>query len=166
MDILGMIIDIIRDNFEVIAENSLLKYFSWSLIITAIGIIVGYLRERRFLRHLEAREAALSDIRLLTTKRPESESDELVGYVECSIVLSRDLFRTFFVFLRRVFGGNIKGFERLADMARREAMIRLKEDAAIRGGNLVINVRVQTLSLSRQSPMVEAVAYGTALRQK
>ncbi len=154
----------------IIAEISdfiTVESLSWSIGITLIGIIIGYWREKQFIKQLEAREAVLEDITITNHQMKNQEIDaDTQGLIDCSIVLSRDLFRTFFIFLRRLFGGNVAGYEQLVDLARREAIVRMKEEAVLRGANWVINLKLTTHSLNDKSPRVEVLAYGTALFRK
>ena len=63
------------------------------------------------------------------------------------------------------------GFDDYTDFelerARREAILRMKEDAHRLGANMVINVKLETASISKgaanQIGSVEVYAYGTAL---
>ncbi|MGY8986795.1 MAG: YbjQ family protein, partial [Sphingomonadales bacterium] len=62
-------------------------------------------------------------------------------------------------------GGNIKAYERLIQRARREALIRLKEESNIRGFNKIINVKFGNCQVSGKFlSAVEVVAYGTAIK--
>ena len=69
------------------------------------------------------------------------------------------------IFFRRVVGGNIQPYERLVERGRREALIRLKEEAELRGIDKVINVRFTTNAITgRFLHAIEMVAYGTGVR--
>jgi uncharacterized protein YbjQ (UPF0145 family) len=69
------------------------------------------------------------------------------------------------------FGGRIIGYESLIDRARREALLRLKDDARKFQADAVINTRFSTSKLdgnvqSKSTGMFELLAYGTAVRLK
>jgi uncharacterized protein YbjQ (UPF0145 family) len=72
--------------------------------------------------------------------------------------------------LRALVGGRVKSFEPLLDRARREALLRMREQARARGFDAVINTRLETsrLASSRQSGNktagIEILAYGTAIK--
>jgi uncharacterized protein YbjQ (UPF0145 family) len=66
-------------------------------------------------------------------------------------------------------GGRLTSYESLLDRARREAILRMKESAILSGGKIIVNVRIETTSISKHSNSlysigsVEVVAYGTAV---
>ncbi len=78
-------------------------------------------------------------------------------------------FQKFVAGLRSLFGGRLQSYESLLDRARREAILRMKESALEIGAKVIINVRIETASISKSSSRnngigsVEVVAYGTAL---
>ena len=84
-----------------------------------------------------------------------------------NVTVSVDYFKRMLSALHWVFGGNVTSYETLLDRARREALLRMKEAAAERGANLVLNVKYETASVSKgvgdTIGSVEVLAYGTAL---
>ena len=94
--------------------------------------------------------------------------------IECtlitgSVVISVDYFKRFLAGLRMIFGGRVKAYETLLDRARREALLRLKEDAVERGCQAVVNVRLETCRLAnaRKSQSIaglEVLAFGTGVK--
>ena len=64
-----------------------------------------------------------------------------------------------------MFGGNISSYESIVDRARREAIIRMKEDAG--NASEIINIRIATSSVSQNAKKdvgaIEVLAYGTAI---
>ena len=86
-----------------------------------------------------------------------------------SVVVSVDYFKRFFAALRRLTGGRLTSYESLLDRARREAVLRMKDQARRRGAQLVFNVKLETASISKGQRdsvgSVEVLAYGTALRR-
>ena len=89
--------------------------------------------ERRHLRDLSAREAPLQHIRINTSKHHTSCEPEACTLLIGSVVVAHDYFRTLIIAIRRLIGGNISPYERLVQRGRREALIRLKEEADLRG---------------------------------
>ena len=72
--------------------------------------------------------------------------------------------KTFVAGFRSFFGGRFRGYETLLERARREALLRLKEQADAAGSSLVIGVRFENTSIAGSStPSVEVMAFGTAL---
>ena len=70
--------------------------------------------------------------------------------------------------MKNLFGGNVPSFEAVLDRGRREALLRLREKALAQGANLVINVKLDSISLnpieSQADPLVSICAYGTAVK--
>ncbi len=68
--------------------------------------------------------------------------------------------------LRSLFGGRLIGYETLLDRARREAVLRMKQQAADRGAHLVVNVLFETSTLNQNQRgsiiSCEVLVYGTA----
>jgi uncharacterized protein YbjQ (UPF0145 family) len=89
--------------------------------------------------------------------------------VQGSAVISIDYFKRLLAVLRNIFGGRIKAYESLVDRARREATLRLKEQALARGADMVVNLRLETAAIGNSANRknrvgsVEAIAYGTAI---
>ena len=69
--------------------------------------------------------------------------------------------------MRAIIGGRVSSYETLIDRARREAILRMKEQAAAKGANYVFNVKMETSSISKGQRdsigSVEVLAYGTAI---
>ena len=86
-----------------------------------------------------------------------------------SVVVSLDYFKRFIAGLRALIGGRIKTYEPLLDRARREALLRMKEEARDRGFDAIINVRLHTSRLANSrgngegTAGVEVLAFGTGL---
>ncbi|NJL18995.1 MAG: YbjQ family protein [Bdellovibrionaceae bacterium] len=87
--------------------------------------------------------------------------------VSGTAVISTDYFKTFVAGLRNLFGGNIRSLETLCERARRQAIVRMLEEARDRGANVVWNVRLETSTIGSakgQPGAVEVIAWGTAFR--
>jgi uncharacterized protein YbjQ (UPF0145 family) len=85
-----------------------------------------------------------------------------------SVVIGSDYFKQFVAGLRTLIGGRLSSYESLLDRARREATLRMKEEAQRFGSTLVINVKVESTTVSggmrKGLPAMEVMAYGTALK--
>ena len=135
------------------------------LIMLALGYGVGRLLERRHYRSIRQREQALRHVLALSTRYvPEGVAATSAELVSGSVVISSDYFKTFIAGFRALFGGSFRGYETLLERARREALLRLKEQAQACGSTLVIGVRFQSTTIAGSStPSVEMLAFGTAL---
>jgi len=114
------------------------------LQVVSVGV-VGWLLatwfERRHFKSIDKREIPLQSISVNTSKRVLTCEPEAVTLLIGSVVVAHDYFRTLIIFLRKMIGGNISHYERLVQRGRREALIRLKEEADLRGIDKVVNVR-------------------------
>ena len=80
------------------------------------------------------------------------------------MVIASDYFKTFTAGLINIFGGRVTPFESLVDRARREALLRMKEQASQTGASIVFNVKLETTRIATgRLGAVEVLAYGTAL---
>ena len=139
------------------------------VILLVLGFTVGGWRERRHFKNLARREAALGDMLLTDTKTPpEGCVGEPAELVVGEVVVGSDYFKSFTANLKKLVGGELRTFESLLERARREAIVRMMENAERLGANQVINIRLATSSISRMkrnkgAAMVEVLAYGTAI---
>ncbi len=137
------------------------------LSLLVVGYGVGRLQERRHFRSIRQRETELKHVLALSTRYvPDGVHARDARLVSGGVVISSDYFKTFVAGFRAFFGGRFRGYETLLERARREALLRLKEDARAAGSTLVIGVRFQTTKIAGSStPSVEVLAFGTALLQ-
>lgn len=142
-----------------------------NLGIPALLIVIAYLSgsvvERRHLRRIIRREGELRDIMAFAIRRaPPDLALADPNFVSGSAVISVDYFKKFAADLRGIVGGRVAAYESLFERARREAMVRMKDEARRLGGNIVLNVKLDSVRIyaggRRSTVSVEAVAYGTA----
>ena len=136
----------------------------------ALGYGVGSWRERRHLRSLGLREAAMGDIQVCNLKRvPDPETITNALLVSGDAVIATDYFKSFAASLRNIVGGEMRTYETLMVRARREATLRMLERARAAGAVEVWNVRYETSNIRsssnrrRAAVSVEVFAYGTAV---
>ena len=137
-------------------------------ILLVLGYVVGQSVEKRHYRSLRLREAHLNRIVAIATKFvPEDLPVERSRLVTGSAVISVDFFKRFVAGLRNLVGGRVSSYESLIDRARREAILRMKEEARQMGAQMVFNVKMETASIykGRKNNIgsVEVLAYGTAI---
>ena len=141
--------------------------YLWLLLaLLLLGYGAGRWQERRHFRSIRQREEALRHVVALNTRYvPEGVAATGAQLVTGGVVVSSDYFKTFVAGFRAFFGGRFRGYETLMERARREALLRLKEEAQAAGATLVIGVRFQSTTIAGSStPSVEVLAFGTALR--
>ena len=151
---------------EIIFENLGLLLF---LFLLSLGFFIGRIMEQQHYYSIRKREKSLSKILVFATRFPPSVTDQQeCRLVTGCVVISSDYFKQFVAALRNLVGGRFRGYETLLDRARREAILRMKEEAAREGYSLIMNVKMENTSISagRQGamPAFELFAYGTALR--
>lgn len=139
------------------------------LVLLAIGYGAGSYNESRHLKSIRQREEETVGLPVLAVKqydttRPIAEATYVCG----SVVVSIDYFKRVASMLRSFFGGRIASLETLVDRARREALLRMKAEAA--GYDVIVNARLETSSIGGEKGgkknvvSVEVIAYGTAIR--
>ncbi len=135
------------------------------VLLLAVGYFVGRLLERRHYASIRRRERELRSVVAITTRFvPEGVTAQGATLVSGGVVVSSDYFKTFVAGFRNLVGGRFRGFESLLERARREAILRMKQQAREHGSSLVIGVRIHTTRVAgSQTPSVEVIAFGTAL---
>ena len=137
------------------------------LILLSLGYVVGQYAERRHYRSILQREERLNSLPAIASRYPPSEPQYHQALVTGSTVISVDYFKRFLAALRSLFGGRIIAYESLLDRARRESLLRMKQQASALGASMVFNVKYETASISKgrgnSIGSVEVLAYGTAL---
>ncbi|MEM6427247.1 MAG: heavy metal-binding domain-containing protein [Cyanobacteria bacterium P01_H01_bin.119] len=140
------------------------------MALLVLGFVAGGALERRHYKDIREREKATLHIPMMTVGRLQplpaaQDSQMFVG----SVVISSDFFKSFIAGLANLVGGNIVSYESLIDRGRREAILRLKEQAIAWGATQIINVRFESANIGKQSSnnsmvAIEVMAYGTAIR--
>ena len=139
------------------------------LVLLTIGYVTGRYLEKRHYRSIIRREAAFRRIPVFATRyrpddlAPGARTELVIG----SVVISVDYFKRFLAGLRMLVGGRLKSYESLIDRARREAVLRVQDQARRKGGTMVFNLKFETASISKGAKdtvgSVEVLAYGTAV---
>lgn len=145
-----------------------MEQLSAFLFLIVLGCIAGTLIEKRHYRAIRDRERAVLAVPLVTMRSIPFPRERIrsVVLVHGSAVISVDYFKRFLAALRNVFGGRIKSYESLLDRARREALLRMREQAP--EAAIFVNVRIETSTVGKYSAKgnvacLEALAYGTAV---
>ena len=140
------------------------------LFLVLLAYFLGSHLESNHQKDIRQREAATKDMVVINFPRfPFEVEIEGADLVMGSVVVSHDYFKRFLAQLRIIVGGRIKSYEPLLDRARREAVLRMKEQALARGYHIVVNIRLETSRLANSqrggngTAGVEMLAYGTAL---
>lgn len=141
------------------------------LVLLILGYLFGSYREKRHFRDLQKREKKVLNLPVATFSKqalPDdiTETKLLVG----SVVISIDYFKKISAMLRNLVGGKIVVYESLLDRSRREAMLRMQEEAIEWGASQILNVRLETVAIGgrfggKTDPgSIEVIAYGTGIK--
>ncbi len=137
------------------------------IVLLGVGFFFGRMNEAKHFRSLNRREEELSHITISNTKKLP-EGYDASDFVTGNVVISIDYFKRIAAALRGLVGGQIKSYTTLLERARREAVLRMKEEAAVQGARHIANVRIETSSVFQNAKTnvgsLEVYAYGTALR--
>ncbi|NOX60230.1 MAG: YbjQ family protein [Planctomycetes bacterium] len=143
--------------------------FLVSLFMLPFGYGVGRWRERRHLASLKQREIEFGDILVTNLKTgPNPENVRRAAFVSGDAVIATDYFKSFAAGLRNIIGGEVRVFETLMDRARREATLRMLQEARQMGASEVWNIRLESSNIrsasgNNKAVSVEIFAFGTAI---
>ena len=156
---------------ETLARLELLLNFGLPLLILMLAYLVGTVIEKRHFSHIRRREEQYHGYPVVTFDTMPTDWDATEAtMVSGSIVISLDYFKRVIAGLRGLVGGRVKTYEPLLDRARREALLRMIEEAREKGFDAVFNVRLETSRLANstgegnRTAGVEMLAFGTAVK--
>ena len=138
------------------------------LTLLVLGYLFVRMAEQRHNRSFNKREHTFRHITVIPLRVPPPEllkhDSQLISG---NVVISVDYFKTVTAGLRNLFGGRVGAYESLIDRARREATLRMQEEAQSLGAQTVYNVKYETSRIGDNAGQglgsVEVLAYGTAL---
>ena len=125
------------------------------LFLLALGLFVGSYQERRHLHSIQRREREMADMLVTQLKSfPHSQSGPTPPRLVVSeVVIATDYLKSFLARLRNIFGGRVGSYQSLLIRARREAVLRLMEQARRDGYSALCNVRLETADVGGNSTM-------------
>lgn len=144
------------------------------LALILVGLFAGRFAEKRHLADLADRETAASGVTLndLRVFLPAADAARGTTLVTGEAVISSDYFKTFVAKLKGFIGGELKSLQTLMDRARREAVLRMVEEARAKGYDAVCNVRIEGFDIAGASVqkkggivLVAVLASGTAYKR-
>lgn len=145
--------------------------FYFFLGLLTCGYVFGRIAEKSHFKSIIKREKQLKRILAFNIKTIPPDLPA-TGYqlVGGNVVISIDYFKKIAAGLRGLIGGRMTAYESLLERARREAILRMKEEARMKGAQYIFNVRLETASIAKgkknQIGSVEVYAYGTAVISK
>jgi len=137
--------------------------------LLVLAYFTGSWVERRHYASIRRREARGRSFPVLAFREvPAGWEVTEAALVSGTVVVSLDHFKRFLASLRNLVGGRVAAYESLLDRARREAILRLREQAFEAGYRAVVNLRLETYQITGGSDApgtgVEVLAYGTGLK--
>jgi uncharacterized protein YbjQ (UPF0145 family) len=151
----------------------LLEFLDWIFlfVLLAVGYVCGVISEKRHYKSIREREKQFSHVLAFGSKWPPTVGRNVdSALVTGSVVISADYFKTFVGGLRKLVGGRFRGYETLMDRARREAILRMKEEADRLGADMVFNFKCESSQIGGRGQggllSMEVIAYGTALTDR
>ncbi|WP_017324463.1 YbjQ family protein [Synechococcus sp. PCC 7336] len=140
-------------------------------ILMLLGLLAGGAIERKHYDNIRQRERQTRHIPMVTFGAKQALSANTEGKLFVgSVVISADYFKIVVAGLRNLVGGRVMVYETVLDRARREAILRLKEQAVDWGASQIANVRLETANVGSSNNQgivaIEVAAYGTGIRQE
>ena len=137
-------------------------------VLLALGYVFGQSIEKRHYLSIIKRESQLQSLPVIASKiLPDEFIPCQTQLVSGNVVISVDFFKKFVAGLRSIVGGRMASYESLIDRARREAILRMKQEAKSLNADYVFNIKMETSSISKGAESnigsVGVLAYGTAV---
>ena len=138
------------------------------LCLLLVGYFFGRLAEKRHYKSIFKRERKMRNVYLSTDRFPTTEFLYHDGQlVQGSVVISVDYFKVIIAGLKTIVGGRLTAYESLLDRGRREAILRMQQQAHTMKAEAVINTKFETSRISGNAGKgigsIEVLAYGTAM---
>jgi len=154
-----------------IQKINMFMNFGLPLLILMVAYFIGSWIEKKHFQNIREREAKAQGFPVVSfDTMPEDWNVNRSDMVTGSIVISLDYFKRVIAGLRGLIGGRVKTYEPLLERARREAILRMTEEAQSQGYDAIFNVRLETSRLANGSrdgkgvAGVEMLAFGTAVK--
>ena len=128
---------------------AVLIQFGIPLLLLFAWWAIGHTIEKRHLASLLARESASGDILLTTLKTFPFSSDPAnpAAIVNGEVAIASDAFKRFVFGLRNIFGGESGYYSLLFARARREALLRMIDQAKAKGFDAICNIRFDSADI-------------------
>ena len=153
--------------------ETIAEFFDWIVFIVLLGLgySFGTIAEKRHYNSINKREKEhLSYPAVTFSEKVPIENIAKAELVRESVCVSIDYFKRIVAAMINIFGGRVTSYETIVDRGRREAILRLKENAP--GADEIIKLRIETSSIGKSANQkgtvgcIEVLAYGTAVWYK
>ena len=156
---------------DTVEQISMFVNFGIPILVLVTAYFIGTRIEKKHFKSIRDREAKAHGFPVVSfDTMPDDWKVSTSDMVSGSIVVSLDYFKRVIAGLKGLVGGRIKTYEPLLERARREAILRMTEDAQQQGFDAIFNVRLETSRLANASrdgkgiAGVEMLAFGTAVK--
>lgn len=152
----------------------LIVYFVIFVFLMTIGFVAGGATERAHFKRLDERGEANRGfiVTQLKTYPGGSTGSPPPQLFMAEAVISSDYLKTFLAGIRKFFGGEMRSYQSLLERARREALMRIIEQASEAGYDTACNLRYESADIGgatnpqKTVTMVAVLATATAYRRK
>ncbi|MBQ7188705.1 MAG: heavy metal-binding domain-containing protein [Kiritimatiellae bacterium] len=152
-------------------------YVGLPVLLIGVGWLIGGISESSHESALRKREEELQYIEVTSMRTPPgfSASNSPCVLVSGEAVIASDAFKSWIFALKNIVGGESKTYSRLFERARREALLRMKEQARGLGFDAICNLRYDCADIGgnasapkgkRGANMAVAIVSGTAWCRK
>lgn len=132
------------------------------IVLLLVGVIAGPIIERRHFADLARREQGMGNILLSDLKVfPRGATGGVL--VAGEAVVACDRWKQVMARLRDLIGGEVRSFQTIMERARREALLRLVDEARAVGADTIVNLRFETAEVGGLA--ADVLTYGTAVRR-
>ncbi len=145
----------------------MINFIFFIITVTSAYIIGSYIEKKHF-SYLEDQEAKRLLLPTVTAQHfvDGSRTIKNAQLVSANVVISIDYFKRIAAALRNIFGGEVASLETIVDRARREAILRMKDQ--VKDADIIVNMRIETSTIGNnygknQIAGCEVIAYGTAV---
>ena len=156
---------------DTVEQISMFVNFGIPILVLVTAYFIGTRIEKKHFKSIRDREAKAHGFPVVSfDTMPDDWKVSTSDMVSGSIVVSLDYFKRVIAGLKGLVGGRIKTYEPLLERARREAILRMIEEAQQQGFDAIFNVRLETSRLANASrdgkgiAGVEMLAFGTAVK--
>ncbi|MEM6330001.1 MAG: heavy metal-binding domain-containing protein [Planctomycetota bacterium] len=143
------------------------------LLLLGLGFFVGGYVESRHFKRLDAREAEAEGFLVTQLKSIPGGAGSAAASTRlppqifmAEAVIASDYLKTFLSGVRKFFGGEMRSYQTLLERARREALMRIVEQARDAGYDAAYNLRYETADIggatSKQRRVVTVAVLATA----
>lgn len=133
------------------------------VVLLVLGFGFGRISERRHYKSIQLREQKLQSVVAVATRHPPTDEYYEQHLIVGNVVVASDYFKSFVASLVNIFGGRVRTYEPLLDRGRREALLRVKEQAKKLNASFVFNIKYETSRIGGGVTTIEVLAYGSAL---